>query len=55
MKGNFFFFLAALGFRCCLWAFSSCSEQGLLCRSVWASRCRGFLCCGARTRGVWAQ
>ena len=28
----FFFnlFLAALGLRCCAWAFSSCSEQGLL-------------------------
>ena len=33
-KQNFFFlflfFLAALGLRCCTWAFSSCSEQGLL-------------------------
>ena len=28
----FFFniFLAALGLRCCTWAFSSCGEQGLL-------------------------
>ena len=26
----FFFFLAALGLRCCAWAFSSCSERGLL-------------------------
>ena len=25
-----FFFLAALGLSCCAWAFSSCSEQGLL-------------------------
>ena len=25
-----FFFLAALGLRCCVQAFSSCSEQGLL-------------------------
>ena len=24
-----FFFLAALGLRCCAWAFSSCNEQGL--------------------------
>ena len=24
------FFLAALGLRCCAWAFSICSEQGLL-------------------------
>ena len=31
---NLFFkinlFLAALGLRCCTWAFSSCGEQGLL-------------------------
>ena len=31
---NFFLFfnlfLAALGLRCCAWAFSSCGEQGLL-------------------------
>ena len=29
---NFIFiiFLAALGLRCCVWAFSSCSEWGLL-------------------------
>ena len=25
-----FLFLAALGLCCCAWAFSSCSEQGLL-------------------------
>ena len=25
-----FLFLAALGLRCCTWAFSSCSERGLL-------------------------
>ena len=32
MPGNgfFFFFLAALGLCCCVWAFSSCGEQGLL-------------------------
>ena len=26
----FFFFLAVLGLRCCVWAFSSCGERGLL-------------------------
>ena len=26
----FFFFLATLGLRCCVRAFSSCGEQGLL-------------------------
>ena len=25
-----YLFLAALGFRCCEWAFSSCGERGLL-------------------------
>ena len=25
-----FLFLAALGLRCCTWAFSSCGERGLL-------------------------
>ena len=25
-----FLFLAVLGLRCCAWAFSSCSERGLL-------------------------
>ena len=26
----FYLFLAVLGLRCCAWAFSSCSERGLL-------------------------
>ena len=26
----FFFFLAVLGLHCCVWAFSSCGERGLL-------------------------
>ena len=26
----FYLFLAALGLRCCMWAFSSCDERGLL-------------------------
>ena len=25
-----YLFLAALGLRCCMWAFSSCDERGLL-------------------------
>ena len=25
-----YLFLAALGLRCCVWAFSSCGERGLL-------------------------
>ena len=30
IRFTFFFFLAVLGLHCCLWAFSSCREQGLL-------------------------
>ena len=26
----FVYFLAVLGLRCCMWAFSSCGERGLL-------------------------
>ena len=31
---DWFFFLAALGLRCCAWAFSSCGERGLLIIAV---------------------
>ena len=52
----FILFLAALGLRCCAWAFSSCGEQGLLFVAVrWASHCSGFSCCGAWALGVWAS
>ena len=45
-------FLAALGLCCCVQAFSSCSEQGLLSRcDVRASRCGGFSCCRAEALG----
>ena len=30
MHTFFFFFLAALALRSCMWAFSSCGERGLL-------------------------
>ena len=52
--------LAALDLCCCMWAFSSCSEWGLLSScSAWASDCSSFSCgtqapecrlssCGAR-------
>ena len=60
----FYLFLAALGLRCCTWAFPSCSERGLLFVVVrgllivmaslllWSmgSRCAGFSSCG-----TWAQ
>ena len=37
-----YLFLTALGLRCCAWAFSSCSEPGLLLVAV-----RGLLIAGA--------
>ena len=45
-----------LGLRCCVWAFSSCGERGLLFVAV-----RGLLievaslCCGARALGAWTS
>ena len=46
-----FFFLAALGLCCCMQAFSSCGERGLLFVAV-----RGLLivmaCCRARALGT---
>ena len=48
--------MAALGLCCCAWAFSSCSEWGLLLGcGVRASHCSGFSCCGARALGVRAS
>ena len=49
------YLLAALGLRCCVWAFSSCGERGLLFIAV-----RGLLiavaslCCGALALGMRA-
>ena len=42
-----FLFLAVLGLRCCVRAFSSCGEL--------ASHCGGFSCCGARALGAQAS
>ena len=56
-----YLFLAALGLRCCVRAFSSCNEQGLLFIAVrgllieGASHCGGFSCCGARALGTRAS
>ena len=44
--------MAALGLDCCMWAFSSCGEWGLLSEAVWASQCGVFFCCGAQNRGA---
>ena len=50
-----YLFLAALGLCCCVRAFFSCGERGLLFLEV-----RGLLivvasCCGARALGAWAS
>ena len=38
------------------WAFSSCSEQGLLSSgNVQASHCGGFSCCEAHALGTWTS
>ena len=46
-------FLALLGLRCCMRAFSSCSERGLVTLrcGARASHCSGFSCCGPRVLG----
>ena len=51
-KTFFYLFVAALGLRCCIQGFSSCSEQGLFSRwGARASHCDGFSCFRARTLG----
>ena len=46
-----FIFLAVLGLRWCVWAFSSWSEREQLFVSVQTSHCRAFPCCPARALG----
>ena len=50
-----YLFLAALGLRCCVRAFSSCGERGLLFLAVCRLLTVGFSCCGARALGVRAS
>ena len=52
-----YLFLAMLGLRCCVPAFSrGCSSCGLVSScGVRASRCRGFSCCDAWGLGAWTQ
>ena len=50
-----YLFLAALGLRCWVQAFSSCSEWGLLFVVVHRLLCGGFSCCGARAVGMRAS
>ena len=48
-------FLAALGLRCCTWAFSSCGEQGLLFVVVHVLLIAVASRCGAWALGAWAS
>ena len=51
-----YLFLIALGLHCCMLAFSSCREWGLLSRcGVLASHCGGFSSCRARALGAPAS
>ena len=51
-----YLFLAALGLRCCMQAFSSCGERGLLFVVVHGLLIAvASLCCGARALGAWAS
>ena len=61
-----YLFLAALGLRCCMRAFSSCVKRGLLFIAVCGlliavasllrstgSRCAGFSSCGTWAQQLW--
>ena len=50
-----YLFLASLGLRCCVGAFSSCGGGATLRCSVQSSHCSGFSCCGARALGTRAS
>ena len=59
-KKFIYLFLAVLGLclglRCCSWAFSRCSDPGLLSScGVQASHCGGFSCCKTRALGTLAS
>ena len=51
----FFFLLAALGLSCCMQAFSSWGEWGLLSSCARASHCYDSSCCRAQGLGAWAS
>ena len=52
----FIYLMAALGLRCCVQAFSSCSKRGAsLCCGARASHCGGSSCCRARALGAGAS
>ena len=51
----FIYFLAALGFRCCARAFSSCGERGLPLVAVRRLLIAVASRCGACALGAWAS
>ena len=52
---SFFFFFYCDGSSLWMWAFSSCSKQGLLSsHSAQASHCSGFSCCETQALGTGA-
>ena len=53
-KKCLFLFLAVLGLCCCLWAFSSCREWGLLFVMVHGLLIVVASCCGAQRASVVA-
>ena len=56
LKKMSYLLLATLALRCRVWAFSGCSEWGVLSScSTWASSCSGFCCCRAQPLGHGPQ
>ena len=53
LKNNLF--LVVLCLHCCVWAFSSCGEQGLLFLAVHGLLTNGFSCCGTESRHTGLQ
>ena len=49
-----YLFFAVLGLRCCVWAFSSCGEQGLLFVAVHGLLTAMASYCGAQALGARA-
>ena len=54
-ENTVFISLVVVGLNCYVKAFSSCSEQELLCCSAQASHCGGFSCYRAQASGTWAS
>ena len=51
---SMYFIFGCTGFHCCVWAFWSCREGGLLSScSAQASHCSGFFCYGAQALCAW--